>query len=51
MAGVVLLVTFGSLAAAGLPLLTALIGIGVSLAASWHSPTRWTCPRRRASWR
>nr|WP_284466866.1 MMPL family transporter [Actinomadura madurae] len=32
MAGVVLLVTFGSLAAAGLPLLTALIGIGVSLA-------------------
>jgi putative drug exporter of the RND superfamily len=31
-AGVVLVVTFGSLAAAGLSLLTALIGIGVSLA-------------------
>ncbi|MFD6903996.1 MMPL family transporter [Streptomyces sp. NPDC060077] len=31
-AAVVLLVTFGSLAAAGLPLLTALIGVGVSLA-------------------
>ncbi|WP_221348478.1 MMPL family transporter [Streptomyces beigongshangae] len=32
MAAVVLLVTFGSLAAAGLPLLTALIGVGVSMA-------------------
>jgi putative drug exporter of the RND superfamily len=31
-AAVVLLVTFGSLAAAGLPLLTALIGVGVSMA-------------------
>ncbi|MET9501711.1 MMPL family transporter [Streptomyces sp. NPDC006622] len=31
-AAVVLLVTFGSLAAAGLPLLTAIIGIGVSMA-------------------
>jgi RND superfamily putative drug exporter len=31
-AAVVLLVTFGSLAAAGLPLLTAVIGIGVSMA-------------------
>ncbi|MBT3150323.1 MMPL family transporter [Streptomyces sp. CHD11] len=31
-AALVLLVTFGSLAAAGLPLLTALIGVGVSLA-------------------
>jgi RND superfamily putative drug exporter len=31
-AGVVLLVTFGSLVAAGLPLLTALVGVGVSLA-------------------
>ncbi|MFG2130918.1 MMPL family transporter [Streptomyces sp. NPDC048751] len=31
-AAVVLLVTFGSLAAAGLPLLTALVGIGVSMA-------------------
>ncbi|WP_371580753.1 MMPL family transporter [Streptomyces sp. NBC_01314] len=33
LAAVVLLVTFGSLAAAGLPLLTALIGVGVSMAA------------------
>ncbi|MEE1939792.1 MMPL family transporter [Streptomyces sp. TRM 70361] len=32
-AAVVLLITFGSLAAAGLPLLTALIGVGVSMAA------------------
>ncbi|MEU6033616.1 MMPL family transporter [Streptomyces tauricus] len=32
LAAVVLLATFGSLAAAGLPLLTALIGVGVSLA-------------------
>ncbi|MHC5907742.1 MMPL family transporter [Streptomyces sp. S6] len=32
-AAVVLLLTFGSLAAAGLPLLTALVGIGVSMAA------------------
>ncbi|MFJ5729003.1 MMPL family transporter [Streptomyces paradoxus] len=32
-AAVVLLITFGSLAAAGLPLLTAVIGIGVSMAA------------------
>ncbi|WP_432117244.1 MMPL family transporter [Streptomyces sp. bgisy032] len=32
-AAVVLLVTFGSLAAAGLPLLTAVIGVGVSMAA------------------
>ncbi|MGV9449935.1 MMPL family transporter [Streptomyces sp. NPDC003635] len=32
-AAVVLLVTFGSLVAAGLPLLTALIGVGVSMAA------------------
>ncbi|MDQ0808998.1 RND superfamily putative drug exporter [Streptomyces sp. B3I7] len=31
-AALVLLVTFGSLAAAGLPLLTALIGVGISLA-------------------
>ncbi|MFE1959770.1 MMPL family transporter [Streptomyces sp. NPDC059479] len=31
-AAVVLLVTFGSLAAAGLPLLTALIGVGISIA-------------------
>ncbi|MFC7886226.1 MMPL family transporter [Streptomyces sp. NPDC057376] len=32
LAAVVLLVTFGSLAAAGLPLLTAVIGIGISMA-------------------
>ncbi|MEU9184741.1 MMPL family transporter [Streptomyces sp. NPDC048484] len=32
LAAVVLLITFGSLAAAGLPLLTALIGVGVSMA-------------------
>ncbi|MFB4420771.1 MMPL family transporter [Streptomyces sp. QL37] len=32
LAAVVLLVTFGSLAAAGLPLLTAIIGIGISMA-------------------
>jgi RND superfamily putative drug exporter len=32
-AAVVLLITFGSLAAAGLPLLTAIIGVGVSMAA------------------
>ncbi|MFF4832510.1 MMPL family transporter [Streptomyces sp. NPDC001315] len=32
-AAVVLLITFGSLAAAGLPLLTAVIGVGVSMAA------------------
>jgi RND superfamily putative drug exporter len=32
-AALVLLVTFGSLAAAGLPLLTAIIGVGVSMAA------------------
>jgi RND superfamily putative drug exporter len=32
-AAVVLLITFGSLAAAGLPLLTALLGVGISLAA------------------
>ncbi|MFC7842817.1 MMPL family transporter [Streptomyces sp. NPDC057382] len=32
-AAVVLLVTFGSLAAAGLPLLTAIVGVGVSMAA------------------
>ncbi|MDQ0776095.1 RND superfamily putative drug exporter [Streptomyces aurantiacus] len=32
-AAVILLITFGSLAAAGLPLLTALIGVGVTLAA------------------
>ncbi|MFG2680604.1 MMPL family transporter [Streptomyces sp. NPDC048392] len=32
LAAVVLLITFGSLAAAGLPLLTALIGVGISLA-------------------
>ncbi|MFF7838881.1 MMPL family transporter [Streptomyces ossamyceticus] len=31
-AAVVLLVTFGSLAAAGLPLLTALVGVGISMA-------------------
>ncbi|MFD8198122.1 MMPL family transporter [Streptomyces sp. NPDC059701] len=33
LAAVVLLITFGSLAAAGLPLLTALIGVGVTMAA------------------
>ncbi|MEU5892289.1 MMPL family transporter [Streptomyces sp. NPDC047461] len=33
LAAVVLLITFGSLAAAGLPLLTAIIGVGVSMAA------------------
>ncbi|WP_329343165.1 MMPL family transporter [Streptomyces sp. NBC_00663] len=33
LAAVVLLITFGSLAAAGLPLLTAVIGVGVSMAA------------------
>uniref|UniRef100_A0AAU2AEI0 MMPL family transporter n=1 Tax=Streptomyces sp. NBC_00093 TaxID=2975649 RepID=A0AAU2AEI0_9ACTN len=33
LAAVVLLITFGSLAAAGLPLLTALVGVGVSMAA------------------
>lgn len=33
LAGVVLVITFGSLAAAGLPLVTALLGVGVSLAA------------------
>jgi RND superfamily putative drug exporter len=33
LAAVVLLITFGSLAAAGLPLLTAMIGVGVSMAA------------------
>ncbi|MFC8829562.1 MMPL family transporter [Streptomyces sp. NPDC057137] len=32
LAAVVLLVTFGSLAAAGLPLLTALVGVGISMA-------------------
>ncbi|MFG2314538.1 MMPL family transporter [Streptomyces tendae] len=32
-AAVVLLITFGSLAAAGLPLLTAVLGVGISLAA------------------
>ncbi|WP_405809080.1 MMPL family transporter [Streptomyces sp. NBC_01520] len=32
-AAVVLLITFGSMAAAGLPLLTALIGVGISMAA------------------
>ncbi len=32
-AAVILLITFGSLAAAGLPLLTALIGVGITLAA------------------
>ncbi|MDQ1035381.1 RND superfamily putative drug exporter [Streptomyces sp. V3I8] len=32
-AAVVLLITFGSLAAAGLPLLTAILGVGISLAA------------------
>ncbi|GAB2930139.1 MMPL family transporter [Streptomyces heilongjiangensis] len=32
-AAVVLLITFGSLAAAGLPLLTALVGVGISMAA------------------
>ncbi|ANS69808.1 integral membrane protein [Streptomyces lincolnensis] len=33
LAAVVLLITFGSLAAAGLPLLTAMVGIGISMAA------------------
>ncbi|MFF3337002.1 MMPL family transporter [Streptomyces sp. NPDC002888] len=33
LAAVVLLITFGSLAAAGLPLLTAVVGIGISMAA------------------
>lgn len=33
LAAVVLLITFGSLAAAGLPLLTAVIGVGVSMCA------------------
>ncbi|MEU5412750.1 MMPL family transporter [Streptomyces clavifer] len=33
LAAVILLITFGSLAAAGLPLLTALVGVGVSIAA------------------
>ncbi|MBQ0851199.1 MMPL family transporter [Streptomyces sp. BH-SS-21] len=33
LAAVVLLITFGSLAAAGLPLLTAVVGVGVSMAA------------------
>ncbi|UUU21563.1 MMPL family transporter [Streptomyces sp. DSM 40750] len=33
LAAVVLLITFGSLAAAGLPLLTALVGVGLSMAA------------------
>ncbi|MER6183908.1 MMPL family transporter [Streptomyces sp. NPDC001652] len=33
LAAVVLLITFGSLAAAGLPLLTAIVGVGVSMAA------------------
>ncbi|CAM5678638.1 MMPL family transporter OS=Streptomyces alboniger OX=132473 GN=CP975_14590 PE=4 SV=1 [Streptomyces alboniger] len=33
LAAVVLLITFGSLAAAGLPLLTALVGVGVTMAA------------------
>ncbi|WEH27992.1 MMPL family transporter [Streptomyces sp. AM 3-1-1] len=34
LAGVILVITFGSLAAAGLPLVTALLGVGVSLAAT-----------------
>lgn len=33
LAAVVLLITFGSLAAAGLPLLTAIVGVGISMAA------------------
>ena len=33
MAAVVLLITFGSLAAAGLPLLTAILGVGISMSA------------------
>ncbi|PWI17943.1 hypothetical protein DI272_30130 [Streptomyces sp. Act143] len=33
LAAVILLITFGSLAAAGLPLLTAVIGVGISMAA------------------
>ncbi|MDP9615095.1 MULTISPECIES: MMPL family transporter [Streptomyces] len=33
LAGLILVITFGSLAAAGLPLVTALLGVGVSLAA------------------
>ena len=33
LAAVVLLITFGSLAAAGLPLLTAVVGVGISMAA------------------
>ncbi|MEU8705486.1 MMPL family transporter [Streptomyces sp. NPDC048565] len=33
LAGIVLVITFGSLSAAGLPLVTALLGVGVSLAA------------------
>ncbi|MEU8973271.1 MMPL family transporter [Streptomyces monashensis] len=33
LAAIVLLITFGSLAAAGLPLLTAVVGVGVSMAA------------------
>ncbi|MFD7491172.1 MMPL family transporter [Streptomyces sp. NPDC059832] len=33
LAAVILVITFGSLAAAGLPLLTALVGVGVSIAA------------------
>ena len=46
-AAIVLLVTFGTLVAAGLPILTALFGLGISAAVSASSPRSWTCPTGR----
>ena len=48
---VVLILTFGSFLAAGMPLITALLGVGISMAlifVMWLSPCcRWTDSRKR----
>ena len=46
-AGVVLLITFGSLLAAGMPLLTAIIGVGVALGGISTSPRSTRCRHGR----
>ena len=51
-AAIVLLVAFGSLVAMGLPLATALFGVGVGLAVgAAAAPTSSTCPTGPARWR
>lgn len=46
-ASVILLITLGSLVAAGLPILTALLGVVTSRPRCWPWRASWTCPARR----